>query len=66
MRRQEAMAQMRYHWGDVYRFAVTDGRYTATAKFGQRDVLAADNPDELLASVRRHYRPDLLEERCST
>lgn len=66
MTRQEALAQMRYHWGDSYRFAVVDGRYTATAKFGQRDVLAANSPDALLAKIRQHYRPDLLEERCST
>ncbi len=66
MKRQEALAQLRYHWGDVYRFAVADGRYIATAMFGQRDVLSAADPDELLAKIRQHYRRDLLEERCST
>jgi hypothetical protein len=55
VRRREAIAQLRYHWGDVYRFALVDGRYTATARFGQRDVVSADDPDELLTRIRRHY-----------
>ena len=55
MRRQEAMAQMRFHWGDVYRFAVAAGRYTATAKFGTYEVLAADEPEQLLDKIRQHY-----------
>jgi hypothetical protein len=42
------------------------GRYTATAMFGQRDVLSADDPDELLARIRGHYRREPLEERCTT
>lgn len=66
MRQREVMAQLRRHWGDVYRFSVVDGRYTATAKFGRRDVLDANDPEELLGKIRRHYRPGLLEERCST
>jgi hypothetical protein len=65
VRQQEAMAQLRYHWGDVYAFAVVHGRYTATAKYGDRDVLAADDASELLAKIRRHYRKS-PEERCST
>jgi hypothetical protein len=66
MRLREVMAELRYHWGDVYEFAVVGDRYTATAKFGSRDQLSADRPEELGAMVRRHYRPDLLQERCST
>ncbi len=66
MRQREAIAQLRYHWGDVYTFTVADGRYIATARFGQRDVLYGAGPDELLGKIRRHYRQDLLEERCST
>jgi hypothetical protein len=66
MRRSEALAQLRYHWGDVYTFALVGGRYTATAKFGKGDVLDADDGDELLRQVRRHYGRDMLQERCST
>jgi hypothetical protein len=66
MTAREAIAQLRYHWGDRYSFSVTHGRYLATAKFGQREVLEADDPDELLRKIRRHYRSDGLQERCST
>jgi len=65
MRRREAMAQLRYHWGDVYTFALVGGQYRATARFGKGDVLDADDPDELLRQIRRHYGPELLRERCS-
>jgi hypothetical protein len=61
VRERELLADARYHWGDVYAFAITNGRYTATARYGERDVLAADNPEELLAKVRRHYRPPVVE-----
>lgn len=60
------MTQLRFHWGDVYRIAYSAGQYTATAKFGDRDVLSADDPVGLLAKIRRHYRRDPPEERCST
>jgi hypothetical protein len=60
------MAQLRSDWGDVYLFAHAGGRYTATARFGQREVLSAEDPEELLARIRRHYRRDPPEERCST
>jgi hypothetical protein len=39
---------------------------TATAKYGQHDVLTAADLEELLAKIRRHYRRDPLEERSST
>jgi hypothetical protein len=60
------MAQLRYHWGDVYKFAVAGDRYTATAKFGSRDQLVADDPEDLRAMIRRHYRPERLQDGCST
>jgi hypothetical protein len=63
VRRREALTVMRFHWGDVYRFAVVAGRYMATARFGTREVLAADDPEELLAKIRRHYPGP--SERCS-
>ena len=66
MTTKELMASLRYHWGDAYELAVADGHYTATAKFGQRDVLSADDAEELLVKIRRHYRRDSLEERSST
>jgi hypothetical protein len=66
VRAQEELAQLRYHWGDVYVFGVANGCYTATAKFGQLDMLEARDLAELLRKVRRHYRSDMLHERCST
>jgi hypothetical protein len=66
VRQREALAQMRFHSGDAYRFAVVGGRYTATAKFGRRELLDADDPEQLLTKGRRHYRRDPLEERSST
>jgi hypothetical protein len=63
---REVMAQLRFHWGDAYRFTALKGHYTATAKFGSQDVLQADDPEQLLAQIRRHYRRDPPEERCST
>jgi hypothetical protein len=65
VRVREVMAQLRWHWGDVYDFAVVEDKYTATAKFGSRDQLSADDPEDLRALVRRHYRRP-LEERSST
>jgi hypothetical protein len=66
MRWQEVMAQLRYHWGDVYEFTIADGRYMATARFGQREILDAEDPQKLLGKVRRQYSRDLPQERCST
>jgi hypothetical protein len=66
MTSRELLASLRFHWGDKYEFKVTAGRYTAAARFGQREVLTAEDPEQLLTKVRRHYRPELLDERCST
>ncbi len=57
---------MRSDWGDVYKFAVVNGRYAATAKFGSRECLYANDPEELRAMIWRHYRPERLQDRCST
>ncbi len=59
------MAFLRFHWDDAYVFAVTDGRYTARAKFGEKDLLEADTPEKLLSMVRRHY-PGNTCSGCST
>jgi hypothetical protein len=65
--RREALAHLRFHWGQEYKFRLAGGTYTATARFGKADVLEADDPEELLARVRRHYsRGNRPEERCST
>lgn len=66
MSAREMMAHLRYHWGDVYMFKLAKGRYFAAANFGQRDVLEAGDPEELLQKVRRHYLRDAPQERCST
>jgi hypothetical protein len=55
VRQREALAQMRFHWGDVYVFAIVMGRYTATAKFSTHNVLTADDPEQLLDKIRQHY-----------
>jgi hypothetical protein len=65
MTTRELVASIRYHWSDVYEITMANGRYTATARFGEREVLAADDPEELLAKIRRHYRRP-AEERSST
>jgi len=52
---RSTMAYLRYRWEHAYTFAVSDGKYTALARSGDRDLLTADDPDELLIKVRRHY-----------
>ncbi len=65
MRTREALAHLRFHWDDAYVFAFSPGRYSATAKFGRRDVLSSGDPEELLRMIRRHYRRDRLVEKSS-
>jgi hypothetical protein len=55
MRPKEALALLNFHWDDAYKFAFRDGSYTATARFGHCEVLASDDPDELLRKIRQHY-----------
>jgi hypothetical protein len=55
VRPKEALALLNFHWDDAYHFALVDGTYTATAKFGKCDVLSSDDPDELLRQIRRNY-----------
>jgi len=45
---RSTMAYLRYRWEHAYTFAVSDGKYTALARSGDRDLLTADDPDELL------------------
>jgi hypothetical protein len=66
MRPREALAHLKYHWDDAYNFAVSNGAYTATAKFGHCEVLCADDPEELLRMISRRYRRDRLVEKSST
>lgn len=49
------LAYMRYHWEDAYTFEFANGKYSATAKFGAHELLTADDPDNLLIKIRRHY-----------
>lgn len=65
MRPKDALAMLRFHWDDAYRFAFREGRYTATARFGRCEVLSSDDPDELQRMIRRHY-PSRIIERSST
>jgi hypothetical protein len=66
MTSRELLASLRFHWGDTYDFHKAAGRYSATAKFGKGEILTAEDPEAHLTKVRRHYRPDPLDERCST
>jgi hypothetical protein len=61
---RELLAEMRFHWGDVYVFAACEEGFKATGKFGEREVLTAPDLQELLTKVRRHY-PGLVAERMS-
>jgi hypothetical protein len=63
--RREQLASMKFHWQDAYDLRLTAGQYTATAKFGTHETLAADDPEQLLVMIRRHYRRDPPEERYS-
>jgi hypothetical protein len=63
---RQALAHLRFHWDDAYNFAFSNGSYTATAKFGNCEMLSAEDPEELLRKIRRHYRRDRLVEKSST
>jgi hypothetical protein len=56
---------LRFHWGEAYKFGYKDGHYIATSRNSDHATLTARDADELLAQVRRHYRPP-LQERSST
>lgn len=66
MTSRQAMARLRFHWGGAYGFTVKGGAYTAVAKFGSHDILIAEDPEDLLAQIRRHYGSDTTVQRCST
>jgi hypothetical protein len=52
------LAHMRWHWGDVYDIdRRPGGKWSAVARWGNHDELAADTPDGLLYLIRRHYGP---------
>jgi hypothetical protein len=66
MTTSQLLADLRYHWGDVYDFArARPEGFTATARFGEHEVLRAGDLHELQAKVRRHY-PGSAVERMST
>ena len=60
------MKYLRWHWEQDYEITEDNGRFTARARFGSRDVLEADSPVELLTLVRRHYPRHRGTEQCST
>ncbi len=54
----EDLNYIRHSWGSVYRINApfTHGRHwQAVALWGNHDVLTADNAEELLGKIRRHY-----------
>jgi len=56
---QQRLVFLNTHWGSKYSFtapAKPDGRWTAAARFGQHDQLAAESAAELLELVRGHYQ----------
>jgi hypothetical protein len=55
----EALRYMTYNWGDVFTFARPtrdDDRWTATAKTGEQDVIAAETSEALLTEIRKHHQ----------
>jgi hypothetical protein len=55
---QQKLVFLNMHWGSKYAFAVPQapgGRWTATAKFGQRDQVQGFSAAELLEEVHDHY-----------
>jgi hypothetical protein len=64
--RKTAMARLRHEWDSAYMLAIIDDKYTARARFGERDLLEADTPGELLCVIRRHYPGSTSADLCST
>jgi hypothetical protein len=56
---QQQLVFLNTHWGSKYWFtapAEPGGRWTAAARFGQHDQLAAESAADLLELVRGHYQ----------
>jgi hypothetical protein len=56
---EQQLVFLNTHWGRQYSFtapAKPGGRWTAVARFGQNDQIAAESATELLALVRDHYQ----------
>lgn len=56
---QQQLVFLNTHWGSKYCFtapAQPGGSWTAAARFGQHDQLAAESATELLELVRGHYQ----------
>jgi hypothetical protein len=56
---QQQLVFLNTHWGAKYSFtapAEPGGRWTAVARFGEYDQLAAESAAELLELVRGHYQ----------
>jgi hypothetical protein len=56
---QQRLVFLNTHWGSKYSFIAPprpDGRWTAVARFGQHDELAAESAADLLELVRSHYQ----------
>lgn len=60
---QQQLVFLNTHWGSKYSFtapAKPGGRWTAVARFGQHDQLAAESAAELLELVRVHHKESRL------
>jgi hypothetical protein len=56
---EQQLVFLNTHWGRKYSFAAPakpGGQWTAVARFGQHDQIAAESATELLALVRDHYQ----------
>lgn len=56
---------LRKHWGTVYDFGESGGRYTATARFGDRQELASRDINELSVMIWHHYPGNTREAPCT-
>jgi hypothetical protein len=56
---EQQLGFLNTHWGRAYRLTapgLSDGNWTATAKFGDYDTLQAPSASNLLELVRAHYQ----------
>jgi hypothetical protein len=53
---RETLESLRFHWSDVYQIGRRrGGQYVAIAKFGEQEMLTAEDAGELLRKIRLHY-----------
>lgn len=57
--KEQQLIHLNMHWGSRYDFTAPQNigdKWTATARFGERDQIQASSAAELLKEVRDHYQ----------